>query len=302
MVHAKWQSVCYLPVFALEVHAWTSDQPHGDLPQQHSIADLADSRPNQNLAPLELLMSQPSDPWQTPQQPTPGMPQQQPYQAAPPQQFGGSLGGSSAFAPTAPPLRRRFQFTRFGLIAVIIGAVLGFIAYQSFTLSSKSKATPQVMTVEQLIINGPGDNLYIELSEIDFMSKMDDAVVESPENNEAKFTKVWYPVAAADPATGMPKMPQPQGRDVVVVFKDAESEAELMREIAKTTLTGMVVNDIRSLGSKEAKLLAEGNIDTDKCYLFEVGMTPDSSIKSMGLVLGAVICIALGVFLFFPKS
>ncbi len=279
-----------------------------------------------------------------PPQPPQGQPGSDPYanqrqppvqgQGDQPQQFSpGQLPpmmGSQGFdQPNPPPQGRSFKFTRLGIFALIGALALGFFAYQSYKLSSKSKATPTQMTLSQLMTDGPGDNLYLELQDVFLLDQP--AVIETRRRNEDRWSKIWIDASpsveagmdmdemadeldAADmqqlqQALGMVggRMPgaKPAGaRNVVVVFDDVSNEAEYADRCSASTYTGMVMNDIRSLDSETAELLAEDipGFDRDQTLIFEVGETPASAGKIMLFVGLAAVCLVVAAFGFFPKG
>ncbi|MEN6498236.1 MAG: hypothetical protein ABFD16_28380 [Thermoguttaceae bacterium] len=71
---------------------------------------------------------------------------------------------------------------------------------------------------------------------------------------------------------------------------------------AEPSIQGMVVNQISSLGSVEAKLVKQSfpGIDLTKVQILEEGRQPASLFKSLGLVFGSVGLAGLAVAWFFP--
>jgi hypothetical protein len=92
---------------------------------------------------------------------------------------------------------------------------------------------------------------------------------------------------------------------VIVKTTKCKTEAELRAFGAMTTMRGMVVNEIESIKSDEAALLAQGmppGTNINACYIFEEGRTPYGAASLFALVLGGLAMAAGGLVLIFKPA
>jgi len=180
---------------------------------------------------------------------------------------------------------RRFGM---GVAAVALACVALALGYREYRLAAAAKPTPQKISLADLIANGPGDNIHLQLTDVDLLA--DQTVIETESQNlgEARWTYAWIPAVPA----------QSLGRGnvrIIVGTNRANNDAELASFARQTTLQGLIVNETDSLGSEEMKLLRRGlpGVDVASCYFFREGQGPGSELLQ-ALLLGGGSIIMLG--------
>lgn len=187
-------------------------------------------------------------------------------------------------------------------IGIIIGAlVLGWWGFKEYRLASGAKAAPQVMSCEVLGASGPGKNAHVTMN--DFYM-VDHFFVYA--EKKRRWEAVWVPVvplngtyyqelvALVEKEGDQVELPAPKDFKIIAKFTTVQSEHDLIREGDKDSLTGMVINEIDSLGSDEKRLLAQNypGVDVERCWILEVGRKPKSMMLTLGAMLLALAAIA----------
>lgn len=201
---------------------------------------------------------------------------------------------------------------RFKLVIVGLGAMLAWMGYQEWKLGSGASSAPQLITCAELETTGPGDNAHVELA--DFLLTEQAFVYESREGSST-WNKIWIPAVAlggeyhqqlveladAEGKVMTDDLPVPRSIGVIVKSSRIKNEKQLGRLAAADTLTGLIVNEVESLGSDERRLLAQSypGIDLDNVYILEHGRAPAGAGKILGFLGGGslLVLIGLGSFL-----
>ena len=192
---------------------------------------------------------------------------------------------------------------RLGFIIFIVGIVLFVMAVQEVKLSSKAKAEPSSITCAQLAKNGPGDNVHVQLSAFVFY---DPAAVIVTSKRSKRWKHAWIPAVPSDGAwmkSMQAKMlsgkfdpntvPPPTGDIVLVKTAKVHDETEMMAFLDSESLTGMVVNDISSIDSKERREIETElpGVNLRNAYILECGRAPAGGGKITGMFAGgAALC------------
>ena len=228
-----------------------------------------------------------------------------PMQTASPLEDPSAVAGTGTLAPLPAkkhkkPKRERASLNidlsgwswRWAFIPGLLGVVLLFAGHREWKLASLAKSTPQKMTLAQLVADGPGDNIYIELSGVNMI--LEETIVSSKNEdlNKGGWEYAWVPAISADPSG-------PEGKKIKVLVHttSCDNEPELRRFCNRSTFTGLVVNSTDSLKKDERDLLNTGlrGVDASTCYLFRAGQKPASGAIQMLLLGGGAIGLVAGL-------
>lgn len=181
-------------------------------------------------------------------------------------------------------MRWRFWFLIFGLTLVLFGGV------QEIALWQVASRKPQVMTCQQLVDQGPGDNAHVELEK--FLLLVGAFVHEV---RGSHWSMAWVP--AVPSGSGVSPTERAAAGDVRLLVKmpRARSMADVVQASQQPRLRGMVVNAIEELGPKEKALLERHypGVDFGASYIFELGRQPASIV-----VILASVALGVGLILF----
>lgn len=128
-------------------------------------------------------------------------------------------------------------------LAVAAAGLCGLALWQEQTLASLARPTPQRMTLQQLVAQGPGDNIHVTVTEFSFAP---DWVFEE---RQGKWTRVWIPLHPGTDAADADEF------QVIARTADAPDEAAVEQFYRQTELTGLIVNSIHRLRSPELIVL-----------------------------------------------
>jgi hypothetical protein len=141
-------------------------------------------------------------------------------------------------------MNRRFErvLILVGLVGIITGGLMEGYAWQLATLFSLGNATPGQVRLADLERDGPGNNIHVRVT--DFVLPPNYVVDET----NGKWNQVCVPMLPAD---------QPGRRGIKVVARSfyIADEGQLQEFYRQTELTGVVVNAVWRLGTKEAETL-----------------------------------------------
>ncbi|MHC4342831.1 MAG: hypothetical protein ACYSX0_21790 [Planctomycetota bacterium] len=199
---------------------------------------------------------------------------------------------------------------KFRLACLLIAAVLTYVALSEYSLSSRAKSTPQQMTCAKLAEAGPGDNAHIELGEFHLCEN-----TYVFEEEDGKWTTVWVPVVPRngeyhqrilellDEGVRREDLPEPDDVRIVARLSGVHSPQDVARVGRQSTLKGMVVNRISSLGGEEKELLREGypGVSFDHCWFFHEGRTPTKGSTILLALLGALAAALIGLWPFLSR-
>lgn len=212
--------------------------------------------------------------------------------------------------------------TNIKLGLIIIGAVLAFVGYEEFVLSSIAKQEPTTVDMYELETSTSVDNAHIKITEHDaiyggmvysYKQKKGDtgeptgsslvsetyyAVLSTQHSFIESLEALWvqYPDGIPD------EVEYPELNNIRAIIKtkrfetvDELPEASIQRE---SELQGIVINEIESLGTSELNLLQESfpGVDLDRVLLIEEGRKPSSSTNAMGMMGGGVLMSLVGLY------
>lgn len=186
----------------------------------------------------------------------------------------------------AVPSERR---TNIAIVLLVAGGFALYFGYREWKLSSLAKSAPQRISMADLAARGPGDNIWVDLTDVRLV--LEQTVVET-KNGRTNYA--WIPaVPAGDVGAFAP------GGKRVVVGTNRAGDDQLRDLVHQTTLRGMIVNATDSLGSEERKLLNEGmpGVDAGSCYFLRIGKEPTSSAVHSALLGGGALSLLVGLVL-----
>lgn len=183
---------------------------------------------------------------------------------------------------------------RFLLIGLIAGGAMAFFGYQQMTLKSGCKPTPTAVKLEKLTQNGAEDgNRNVTVT----------GLLPAPDfvysEKKGRWQYVYIPLMTPDlKVSALVKSFKPKNQQEVESFAVG---------IALTGLSGLVTNDIRSMGSGERSKFEASHpgVDFAKLPIVEEGKTPPSDGEVYGLLGGGLVLFvgsAVGGLLRFKKS
>src|SRR5262245_30817514 len=183
---------------------------------------------------------------------------------------------------------------RLGIALIVIGCILGYFTFREGQLASTASAKPEEISLKALIDRGPTGNAHIILK--DFVGFPEESVFEYENNNQNYYTKVWIPVIPKEAAEAPGHAPR-GGVKAIIKSNKVHDDGALRQLSHQSTIQGMVVNRIESLGSDERKELEKSplGIDTAHCLIIQHARTPSGT----GLILlmggGTLALVAGGV-------
>ena len=152
------------------------------------------------------------------------------------------------------------------------------------------------MALADLIAHGPGDNIYLDLSDIRLIPEL--AVIETEglkvvPKEQWSWTYAWIPAVPLN-QTGKPNVNQVR---LIVGTKVCSNAAELMQFCQRTKVRGLIVNETDSLKSDERKLLNQGlpGVDVASCYLLRDNHHPTGRAVQVVMLGGGGLLLLAGL-------
>ncbi len=174
---------------------------------------------------------------------------------------------------------------------VIGGGVLMFMGYKEFKLSAMADSEPQEITCQALTENGPGENMYVTMTEYVTAEYM----VYRGNSDSGPWSMVYLP-AKVEPTMNNSAI------RVILKLKDVKNDDDLLNRTERASITGLIINEIDSIGEEDRALLRDGipSIQVDKCYILAVDRKPAGAGKIFLFIGGGIALIAgAGVIFFF---
>jgi hypothetical protein len=209
------------------------------------------------------------------------------------------------------------------IVLVLFGAFLATLGWSEYGLLQKSSAQPVPVELRQLEAGDPPPNLHLAIGhhwklwpELIYMVSLKKGETEGP---KSRVDYVFYPIISE-------QHPYSQAYNRLAARREAGEELtpadlpvlESVAVLVRTTkfqyvgnlpkdgewgeaerMTGMVVNDVRSLREDEKALLRQsfGKLDFAKVLIFEESRAPASMATALGLMAGGVGLALLGLYL-----
>jgi hypothetical protein len=182
------------------------------------------------------------------------------------------------------------MFWRIGIGMAVGGVILIGWGVMEWRLGRGASATPERISLKQLIARGPEGNPNIILT--DFVLCQNIVVTEK----NGRWDNIYIPVIPADEAQQGAAPLRPTNVKAVLFSLNVHSEAEIATVLDKKELPALVTNRIRSLGSEEKDLLQKnyGGIDANTCLIIQEGRKPFSGTLLVVIFGGGTVLLLGG--------
>ncbi len=182
------------------------------------------------------------------------------------------------------------MFWRIGIGLAVVGGILIGWGVMEWRLGRGASATPERISLKQLIARGPEGNPNIILTDF---ALCDNYVIEE---ENGRWKGVYIPVIPADEAN-LGGGPAHAGANVKAVLftLNVRNEADIARVLERRELPALVTNRILSLGSEEKKLLQQSyaGFNADTCLIIQEGRTLTRG-STLTLIFGGGAVLLLG--------
>src|SRR5262245_12626692 len=180
---------------------------------------------------------------------------------------------------------------RWGLFLLVAGGVIGFLGYSETRVRWGSSIEPEDVTLEEMIQRRGEGNTHFRIRDFGL-----DALGTVYQTKNGRWSMAYIPA-----------FPKAAGRDletadqvpVIVMTGKVHSMEELFEFAKQTSLTGMVLNRVKSLSSEQRSLLAESypNCDFEKTLIFNHGRATIHPYVAMGGLAGGGLMMVTGLVL-----
>lgn len=177
------------------------------------------------------------------------------------------------------------------LLALIFGGILSVIGWQEWSLFRQGSPTPQTITLADLEKNGPGNNVHVTVTNVDYGLRF---VYEAKGSNATTWQSVWIPLYP--PHVDI----RDQNYPVKVVLHSSKiKDQQALEEYCQRnkSVTGVITNAVRSLDNKQRENLQKDYPKADFANVWildEARSFPSATIVFLWLGIGVGL-IVLGV-------
>jgi hypothetical protein len=184
--------------------------------------------------------------------------------------------------------------TGFGsIIALFVSGSLLFPTWEEKRLLDKGTPQPQRITLAELAAKSEVDNVHLTITDFDWGTHY---VAE--ERKGGSLACVWFPLV---PPGHNERIPRQSDNVIRVVVKSTKvrTDAEVQQLASRTELTGIVTNDIASMGANPAEKLYEyyPGANFKKAFVIEEGREFPNAERGNLLLASGVGLAILGVIL-----
>jgi hypothetical protein len=192
----------------------------------------------------------------------------------------------------------RAFLSRWVLIPVVIGITFLGIGFKEQKLTDLSSAEPEPITLTRLLERGPNGNPNLILSDFQLCENWVYEKKTMVGVAVGEWTKVWVPIVPTNgAANAFANFQNRTNVRALILSTRVHNENEVVPVLAVQQLSGMVINQISSLNSKEKKFLEQGypGVNFDNVIIFEEGRKPASSEKIGYLLSGGGLLVVVGI-------
>jgi hypothetical protein len=212
-------------------------------------------------------------------------------------------------------LSHRFVYGIVWLV-LVLGVMLIGASLLEMRLALAASETPQRLTLAQLAANGPGDNAHVVLTDFALcdgyvcLVKVGrfERLITGTDPTTKRWEGVFVPLVPLTPEVrqrrargeAVGRAAAPANMRVLLLSYTAHGVSDLDRLDAQPELGGTVVNAIKSLDRKTARLLRDlyPGTDFDNCLIFQENRRPTPPSRSLLFVfLGTCLMVGSGVLL-----
>ncbi|MDP6044953.1 MAG: hypothetical protein QGG25_05045 [Phycisphaerae bacterium] len=188
-------------------------------------------------------------------------------------------------APMSKEKRRKLLLGILAALALMFGAIMLLMGYQKSGVRAATAGEPTPITLAKLVADGPGENLYIELSDFQFGEKY---VVE--EGAGKVWTRAWaYLFTRGD-----------KRNPVAVVDLSGGGEKGIKASMGKKSLRGLISAKRKPFGATVGRKLRgyypHLKADLALYHLKQVSNRPGGGAVQAVLIAGYIL-LALGALL-----
>lgn len=184
--------------------------------------------------------------------------------------------------------------SRFVFLLVAAGLVLCYLGYQEQQLANKCDVVPQSLSVKDLIANGPGGNCNVSVTDYAALSTIEIITQKRRGPDTSEFYTPLIPITEAALIANQDESTIPY--QLIVKTDDANS-LDIFAEV--TSLQGLIVNDVESLGGQEANLIRQHlpGSNPKSCYILDLNRQPASTAYTYSMLGGGALLSLLGLLL-----
>jgi hypothetical protein len=203
---------------------------------------------------------------------------------------------------------------RLALSMAIGGAAVAFFGYQEYTVSSGASEIPVHCELRDLETGSELPDNHLEIGEHwaifstwvgsgEYNSDQLDYIYYPIVSEESPYNQAWDNLLARYGDNEIPESEYPSLKSLAVLVKTKKYKREgaIPQEWEKVgSVTGLVINDIESLGPEEKRLLLQSypELSLQNVLILEEDREPKSVITAVGTILlgGVLIVAGSGVF------
>jgi hypothetical protein len=180
---------------------------------------------------------------------------------------------------------------RVGFFFAALGVVLIGIGVMEMVRNRGASATPEEITLKQLIARGTEGNPNVAIRDF----RLGDNFVYETKGTSTRWNKVCIPIVPADEAPRGPGPFRPTNVRAILMSFNAHNEGEVAALRGRTRLEALV-NRIGSLDKEEKKLLEQSYPGTDfsQCIILLEGRKPFSGVVIGGMLGGGALMLLVG--------
>jgi hypothetical protein len=180
---------------------------------------------------------------------------------------------------------------RMAIACLAGGAILGWFGIKELRLNAGASATPQEISLQQLIEKGHGTNNFIILKDFLYSPEMLYKPLRAS-NPEGAWDSAWTPILVPGE-----KADKSAKFHAILFWPDVRSKAQYDEFTQQQKLKGMVINAVQSLTIEQKDLLKGTYPETDfeKCLIIEVGREPGGTFKIILFFAGAAMLLIGGI-------
>jgi len=180
---------------------------------------------------------------------------------------------------------------RWGLFLLAAGGLIGALGYYETRVRWGSSVEPEDVTLEEMIQRGGEGNTHFRIRDFGL-----DVVGAVYEDKNGRWSMVYVPAFPRAPGRPLETADQVP---VIIMTGQVHSMGELIDLSNQPSLTGMVLNRVKSLNTEQRGLLSENypNSDFEKSLIFNHSRVTIHPYAALGGLLGGGLMVVVGLVL-----